>query len=263
MTPLLVAVPLALAGLWWAARGSAVELSRGRRIASFALRSLAVLAMGGALGRPALTLSGAQPWLTVFVADVSDSVPAAAWTGAVEELRAAWDLERALGNRCALVAFAGRAETLQLPTSEALAVKPWKLAHRAALEMARGDGARITEIETWRDRLHVSETRPGEGVRAARALFQDGAASRLVILSDGRLPADDPLPAGAAVVSLESGPRRDLAVIDVQAPTAVRSGEPFDIRVTLDAGAPAEATLTLSVDDHSLPGVSPPTAASW
>lgn len=256
MTPFLVAVPLAMAGLWWAARGSGVELSRGRRLASFLLRSFAVLAMGGALGRPALSVPGERPWLTVFVADVSDSVPAAAWTGALDHLRAAWDRERALGNRCALVAFAGRAETLQPPGSGALELEPWRLAHRAALEAARGDAARLTEIETWRDLLHVSETRPGEGVRAARALFQDGAASRLVILSDGRLPVDDPLPAGASVVSLESGPRRDLAVIDVHAPTAVRGGEPFDIRVTLDAGAPAEATLTLSIDDRGLPGAS-------
>ncbi len=252
MTSLLLA-PLALAGLWWASRSSAVDLPAGRRRASLLLRSLAVLLLAAGLGRPSLSLAGDRPWLTVFVADVSDSVPAGAWSKAVDELRRAWERETAAGNRCALVAFAGRAETLVPPSTAPLAVEPWRLAHRAALDAARGDAARITEIERWRDLLHVGETDPEAGVRAARALFQESAASRLVFLSDGRLPAGASFPAGAAVVSLETGPRRDLAVIDVQAPTAVRAGEPFDVRVTIDSTGPADATLTLSLDDRAVP----------
>ncbi|HEX7899712.1 MAG TPA: VWA domain-containing protein [Planctomycetota bacterium] len=256
MTSLLFAAPVALAALWLASRANGAELSRGRRAVSTTLRSLAVLLLGAALARPDVQRPGERPWLTVFVADVSDSVPAAAWSAAIPELRRAWSREIADGNRCALVAFAGRAETLVAPTSSALEIEPWRLAHRTALVEAEGNAARATEIQQWRDRLQVNETDPGEGTRAARALFQESSASRLVLLTDGRLPAEAPLPAGAALVALEAGPRRDLAVIDVQAPTAVRAGEPFDVRVSVDATAPMEATLTLSLDNRPVPAAS-------
>lgn len=256
MTPLLFAAPLALTALWLASRGSGAEISRGRRAVSASLRGLAVLVLGAALSRPTIQLPGERAWLTVFVADVSESVPAGAWAAGVEELRRAWSREIEAGHRCALVAFAGRAETIVPPTSAALDVPPWRLAHRAALAEARGDAARVTEIEAWRESLDVLQTRPAEGMRAARALFQEASASRLVLLTDGRLPADVPLPAGAALVALEAGPRKDLAVIDVQVPTAVRAGEPFDVRVTLDATAPTEATLTLTLDHRPVPSAS-------
>lgn len=247
MTPLLFAAPIALAALWLASRGRGAELSARRRRVSTALRVLAVLVMSAALARPALPFAGERPWLTVFLADVSDSVPAAAWTKGVEELRRAWEREIAAGQRCALVAFAGRAETLVPPSAEPLRIEAWKLAHRASGVPA--------EAQAWRDLLRVEETKPGEGLRAARALFQDGAACRIVLLSDGRLPPGEPLPAGTWALALDEGERRDVALLDVQAPASVRAGEPFDVRLTIEATAPLDLTLTLSIDERPVPGV--------
>src|SRR5439155_21033830 len=42
---------------------------------------------------------------------------------------------------------------------------------------------------------------------------------------------------------------QDVAVVDVAAPTAVRAGEPFDVRVTISTTAPGGMTLRLSVSD--------------
>ncbi|HYE99457.1 MAG TPA: vWA domain-containing protein, partial [Planctomycetota bacterium] len=228
---LAMAAPLALALVLAALRRGRLPLPRGRRWAAGAARGLLVLLLGAALARPVLTVAAEKPFLTVFAVDVSESV------GGFPEapLRDAWTRALADGGTCALVAFAGRAEVRVPPTRRPLP----------------------DPLPEGRDRLQPSSTNFPAALAAARGLFREDATSRLVLVTDGRSPsrsaAELAIPPGTRAVRADRASGADVAVIGVQAPAAVPAGEPFDVRVTLEASGPAEATLTLSVDDAATP----------
>src|SRR5436853_514326 len=90
-----------------AARATTQSLGRARRLASLAVRFLMVLLLTCALSGPVWTRISEFPRFTVFLADVSESVPAGALDKALAELKPRWDREVAGGHRCALIAFAG------------------------------------------------------------------------------------------------------------------------------------------------------------
>lgn len=238
-------------------RRSAQTLSRGRRAASLAARAVAIALLTAAMSRPLLTLRSDLPYLTVFLLDVSESVPAEAWKEPLERVRRAWDREISAGNRCALVAFAGRAAVLAPPGTGPLSIDADRIAHRAARERLaagdRADTARIVDLDRWTESLDVTSTDLSRGLETARALFSDDAENRIVLVTDGRdTTRPDPLlPEGTALIRLE-GPRKDVAVVDVSAPLAVRMGEPFDVRVTLNAPEETSLALTLSVNGASV-----------
>ncbi len=258
---LLLLAPAGLLLVAAAARRSAAALVPWRKAAALAARSLAVLLLTLALAGPVVTRRADRPFLTVFLADVSESVPRRAWDVALPALRRAWDREIAAGNRCALVGFAGRAEALVLPTGRPLKAEADRLDHRSAQERLRAaaeagdrDAARaISELEEWTDRLDVHRTDFAAALGTARGLFQEESANRIVLVTDGRetgrAPAPPRLPPEALAVRLDAAARTDLAVVHVHAPLAVRTGEPFDIRVTVDAPGPGEVALSLAIDD--------------
>src|SRR4029079_16764378 len=67
----------------------------------------------------------------------------------------------------------------------------------------------------------------------ARTLCQERAANRIVVLTDG-LDRTHPasgieFPPGTEAIPLLDSQKSDLAIVDIQAPLAVRSGEPFDV----------------------------------
>jgi Mg-chelatase subunit ChlD len=250
---LLWAAPAACVAALLAARRTPREMGRARRAAAAGLRAALVLLLGFALSNPVLTDTEERPYLTVFAADVSESVPAGAWTAALPALKEAWARETAAGGRCALVAFAGRAETLAAPTAAPLEVDAWRLDPRAAAAAAEGNDARLREIEAWRDRLETGATDLAGGLAAARALFREDASNRIVLVTDGRGAAGIELPPGLRVLRLAAPGGRDVAVASVQVPAAVRSGEPFDVRVALHASEAAEISLTLTVDEEAVP----------
>lgn len=231
---LLLLAPLGFLAVWAASRSTTQTLGRARRAASAIVRCLIVLILTLALGGPVMTRVADYPRCTVFLLDASDSLPAGAADEALRQLKPRWDREVAAGHRCALVAFAGRSQVLVPPTTLPLdpAVAPGPSLDRGATDFSRA-------FET------------------ARTLFQERAANRIVVLSDG---LDSTLPARAVEIPAESvgiplaDPKRlDVAVADVQAPLAVRSGEPFDVRVTVTTNQAGEIRLSAVLDDTALP----------
>lgn len=263
---LLLLAPLGLLAVTAAARRSARPPARWRRAASFAARALAILLLTPAIARPGATLRTGRPFFTVFALDVSESIPRGARDKDPENVRRLWDREIAAGNRCALVTFAGRAETLVPPSSLPLRVDPWRISPHEALERLAAASERgedipreIAELQEWIGRLRTDSTDITAGLRAARALFSDGFENRIVLATDGRdtvrPAAEIELPRRTLAVRREGPPRHDVAVVAVEAPLAVRTGEPFDVRITVEASEPMEFTLAPALDDVPVPGM--------
>lgn len=232
---LLLLAPVGFLAVAIVSRISTQSLTRARRLASLAVRGIIVLLLTCALGGPVWTRIADYPRCTIFLADVSESVPAGMVDRALAQLKPRWDREVASGNRCALVSFAGKAEVLIPPASRPLdlaTIAPSEAIERTATDVTRA-------IDT------------------ARTLFRDRSANRIVLLTDG-LDSTRPargidLPPGTVGIPLEDPQKLDLAVVDVQAPLAVRSGEPFDLRVTVCTDRAAEFGLSLVLDDQTVP----------
>jgi Ca-activated chloride channel family protein len=250
---LLLAAPVAILAVAAAVRRTVSPLPRWRRLLSALVRSAAVLLLAFSMVGPSVTRRQEQPCLTVFLADVSESVPRDAWRTAIPELRRAWDREIAAGNRCALVAFAGRTDVLVPPGNRPLEADLARLSHRVESERLAAAGDSSPALKSWTDRVGTGTTDFPGALAASRALFTEGSTGRIVLVTDGRtalVPAREiELPPATTLVRLESAPRQDVAVVDVAAPTAVRAGEPFDVRVTIHTTAPGGVTLRLSVSD--------------
>jgi Mg-chelatase subunit ChlD/uncharacterized membrane protein len=232
---LLLLAPLGFLAVTVATRTSTQPIGPVRRAASLVVRCLIVLILTLALGGPVFTRVAELPRNTVFLLDASESLPPEAYDEAIRKLRPIWDREVAAGNRCALVAFAGDTEVLLRPTTahlEAASFKPDGLKNRAATDIARA-------------------------LDCARTLFQENHANRVVLLTDGvdstRPAREISLPPGSIGVSLADAERLDIAVTDVQAPAAVRSGEPFDVRVTVTTNRACEFGLSAVMGDTGIP----------
>ena len=161
---------------------------------------------------------------------------------------------------------------LDAPAGCAKPVATWA-ALDVSLSMARGDSAMW---RTARDSIRAVGADSvfvfGDSVRAAgpapvprdessdlrpaveRAL---GAGHPLVVVTDGEL--DDPdaargLPAGSRIVVLKRPPERDLAVVSIDVPRAVVSGDTVQATVTVAAGSAGagQGSLALSIADKPL-----------
>ena len=84
-----------------------------------------------------------------------------------------------------------------------------------------------------------------------------GAGHPLLVITDGEV--DDPdalasLPAGSRLIVVKHPPRRDLAVVSIDAPRAVVSGDTAEVRVTLAAGGggASAGTLSLALNDRPI-----------
>jgi Mg-chelatase subunit ChlD len=231
----LLLAPIGFLAVTIAARASTQSLSRARRVASLAIRCLLVLLLTCALGGPVWTRIADYPRCTIFLADVSESVPAGLLDRALTELKPRWDREVAAGNRCALIAFAGKAQVLRTPGRAPLDLTT--IPPNEALERNATDLTRALDL--------------------ARTLYQERAANRIVVLTDGldstRPASGIELPPGTEAIPLLDPQKSDLAIVDIQAPLAVRSGEPFDVRVTVQTDRACEFGLSLVLDDTALP----------
>lgn len=233
--PLLLLAPLGILAVWVASRSTTQTLGLFRRTASALTRTIVVLLLTFALCAPVFTRISDYRRLTVFLLDVSASLPVGASDRALASLRPVWNREVAGGNRCALVLFAGRAQVLVPPSSR-------------PLELARVAPA---------DSIERTATDFARALDCGRTLFQENAANRLVLLTDGlattRPAREIELPPSTVGVSLADARELDVGISDVQAPLAVRSGEPFDVRVTLITTQPCDVDLSAVVDETALP----------
>lgn len=219
---LLLALPL-VAYIGW----PRAAYRRRRDIASLLLRALIValvaLALAGLqINRPADRLT------TVFLVDVSDSVGAEARAGQLAYIQ---DALQAMGpdDLAGVVAF-GAAPVTERPASPAREI--------GALQSAPPPGA--TDIAA--------------AVRHGLALFPEGTARRLVILSDGRATAGDALAAARlaaaagveiSFVPLARPPQPEVRVTELRAPSVITAGQPFDLNLVIDADEAGPAAVTV------------------
>jgi len=228
----LLLIPAAGALLWWSGRATYADLTGGRKWAAWVLRSTIVLAL-------LLALAGAQlvrqskELLVVFAVDSSVSVPPEERSRGIEFVRSALSSRRS-DQRGALVVFAREA-----------AVESENLPRDGKLEVASRPNTGHTDI--------------AGALRLALGLIPPEAAGRVVLLSDGNenvgSAADEGLLAQANrvpvdVVPLGTRRARDVLVREVRVPSHARIGEPVPVSITVEATEPAQATLTVLVDDR-------------
>ncbi len=238
-------LPLTLAALAWI--GWPRTPHRRRRDAlALGVRALIALAIVLALAGPQVHRA-ADRLTTVFLLDVSDSVPPAQRSAALDFVRQAAEAMRA-GDRAALVVF-GADALVDLPVTERLEV----------VQLGADPPRHQTDI--------------AEALRVGLALFPPESARRLVLLSDGRQTLGDAEQvarlAGASgvpidVVALappqaETQAAAEVMLTRVEAPAVVNEGERFtltaelvstyaaeaDLRVTAGGRVVAERTVTL------------------
>ena len=213
---------------------------RGRRWTALVLRclivGLVILSLAGMQ-----SVHGSDTLATVFLVDVSDSVPEA------EQTRALSFVEEALAtmgpdDRAAVILFG----------ADALVERPM---------MAGGELGPVASVpRTYQTDLEGA-------IRLGMALFPSGAARRMVILSDGRPTvgqADrvvrlaaaqsirvDVVPLTGAAWSADSEQMPGEAwLTEVEAPKWVHQGETFSIEVTARSSVDMDALLTVLSEER-------------
>lgn len=222
-------VPVAL-GLWWSAPRIRGMAKARRRVALTVRSALAVLACL-ALAAPQVRWRN-EGVATVFVLDVSDSMPAGLRDTAAKFIDSAF---RKAGpkDKVGLVVFGRQPAVELLPRSTATL--------GAVRSVVDGSGSDLAA-----------------GIRLASAILQAGSDRRIVVLSDGNETQGDAVEAVRALstdgvvvdtVDLKNLAKRDeVAVISVEGPDQTRPDQPFDLRVVVDATTETTGTLTLDRD---------------
>ncbi|BCW96988.1 MAG: VWA domain-containing protein [Fimbriimonadales bacterium] len=223
----LLLLPIVWGWVWWTGR-RLLGVSRARRRLILALRMalalLIVLALAGWQG-----ISSLRSVCTVFVLDQSASVSDSGRAAAQEYLTNA--LARAPDDsRTGLVAFGAE------PIVE------WLPAPRQAA-----------------DKLYAKPNPDGTDIaaalRLASALFPDGYARRIVLLTDGNETAGDAYAAAQVaavegipidVVPLPTGKAGNDALIEaLEAPSVAKVGEPYTVRIVVQSQRHAEGAIVL------------------
>lgn len=226
---LLLALPAA-AFIGWPRR----RFRRGRAWASLILRLLILLLLALALAGASLVRTTDQ-LAVVFLLDRSDSVDEA---GRAAQMAILTEALAAMppGDEAAIVVFAANA-LVERPMSAAGETGP----------------IRSTPI--------TSNTDLEEALSLGMALFPEGAARRIVVLSDGAQTVGDAAAAarraaanGVQVdfVPLTRAPGPEVQVTAVDAPAQVAQGQQFDVNVTVDADQDTSAMLTLTAGGQML-----------
>ena len=217
---LLFIIPL-LAWMGWPSPG----LSRRRESFSLILRLVITLCLILSLAGIQIN-QGGDNLAVVFLVDVSDSVPKQTVATEMDFVRNAIGSMGA-DDQSAVVLFG----------ADALVERSMS----AARELGQITSAPVT-----------NQTDLAGAMRLGMALFPSTSARRMVILSDGDQTSGDALAAvkfaaasGIQIISLpflkQAG--NEALVSAVDAPSRLRPGEKFDLNVTVQAGAPMQATL--------------------
>ncbi|MCB9623373.1 MAG: VWA domain-containing protein [Sandaracinus sp.] len=167
---------------------------------------------------------------TVFLVDVSESVPDPALDDARETVRAAWDARGE--SDVQLVTFARDAHAVPLGAED-----------DPVPELPRfeeADAGRGSDLQT--------------ALQLAYGLFPPGHLRRVVLLSDGNQTSDDVLAEASRardfgvrvhVRPMRQGAPPEVAVRELVPPDRIEVGEPFPVRARVFASVPAAARLRL------------------
>lgn len=227
---------LLLPVFWLVGRRSLQALGPWRRRVALALRLLVAGAIIVALAEPNW-LSLARRLTVLFVVDGSASVDHGELARALEYVNAAADdRDTVRGDRAGVVVFGREAQT-EVPPADV----PW---HVARIE----------------SQVDPRFTNLGGALQMAAATFPPDTAKRVVIISDGNENLGDAavkagqlahMGIGIDVVPIAYQRRGDVVVEKVVAPTEIRRGAPFALRVVLDNLSPdhaAAGTLRITRD---------------
>ena len=206
--------------LWWFSYRSLSGLGRGRQLLALALRSAVLLFI-------TLALAETQ-WVRIreritalFLLDQSESV-------APEQRQAAFDYVRS--------AVAKHSDSSQGDTAGVIV-----FGAEAAVERAPTLASFLPE--KLESPVNPEQSNLADALRLARASFPEGSGRRIVVLSDGNQNVGDALTTarelsadgvGIDVAPLSLGATIDVVIAKVSAPTAARSGVPFDVSVVAE-----------------------------
>ncbi len=201
--------------VWWFSYRTLAALGPGRRIASLVLRTLVLLLFILALAEMQLVRTSDR--LTVlFLVDLSESIPAERRQAMLSYVNEAIREHRKPDDRAGVIVF-GRDAAIEIPPFD--------------------DDVQVFQIESD---LDPNYTNLAQAMRLAQASFAEDTAKRIVVLTDGnenlgdageqaRALADDGV--GIDVVPVRYEKRGEVIVEKIAAPTNVREGQPFDLRV--------------------------------
>ncbi|MFN7161644.1 MAG: VWA domain-containing protein [Fimbriimonadales bacterium] len=227
-------LPIALLGVWWTGRRM-LGISRGRKRFVIALRMTVVGLLVLALAAPQAVRPN-QGVCVVFVLDMSDSISDRGRQAAKEYLREALQ-HRGEHDLVGLVVFGRDALVDCLPTA-------------------------LRTLPTIYSKPEPDGTNLAAAIRLASAMFPDGKNKRIVLLSDGNETEGNAHDAAlvAATENIEIDvvpldavtPDAEVLVLETQAPSEVKIGEPFNMRVVIESREPAEGTILIDRDGEPI-----------
>ncbi|MBL8721046.1 MAG: VWA domain-containing protein [Myxococcales bacterium] len=214
---------------------SLADLPWPQRLVSFLMRTAFVLLLAFGLGRVAKTAFSAKV-CTVYVVDVSESIPDEAIADAQAVVDKAWK-ERGEGE-VRVITFAVRPRLLGGTDPANPALTPPKLErHDPAGQRIQGAG---TDIQA--------------ALQLAYGLYPSGYLKRVVLFSDGVQTAGDALAeAGRArefgvkmfTIPYKRPVPAEVAVRELRVPPKIKVGEPFEIRAIIFSNRPAKVRARL------------------
>ena len=216
---------LMLPVLWWFSIRSLSGLGPFRRWLALGLRTLFTALVIIALAEPQWVRTSDR-MTVMFLVDQSLSIPPEQREAMVQYVKRASDRPFLRpGDRAGLIAFAREAAPVTPPVEESVPV-----------------GSRKLEVDIDREFTDLASA-----MRMAQATFPEDGAKRVVIVTDGnenlgnaleqaqRLAGDG---VGIDVVPIRLTSRAEVVVEKITTSTDVRKGQPFNLRVVLDAQMP-------------------------
>lgn len=240
---LLLIVPIVL----YRAMRSYADRPRGTKLCIAALRSFICALL-------IVELAGVSFWwkgkageeYLCYLADVSESIPAAARQQAQEQILDA--LEKKGGSARSSLALFGEFSALAVPFGSEMT----PAAVRAAFAPYLGEkGAGV--------QLPGRKTDLARAVRQALASFPANAQKKIILLTDGNQTEGEVLQEAKAAseqnvqicpIPLVAAGSRDVVLASVSVPERIKRDEAFEIRCELRSASPAEGRLKLYVDDY-------------
>jgi len=237
------AIPLGAAVLLLLFQRSRSNLSRWRHRCALLTRFFIVALLLTAMARPSQTSLVEPKRVAVFLLDVSESVSEEALAEAILRVEALSRVASANGSWSSLILFAGEAEVLIPPSRDPLTIPR----DRVFSQNVEGASGR-------RGSLAPTRTDFGRALRLAETIA--GAGGRYVIVTDGLDPLASLPPNRMRNLRLLTlgKPKRDVAVVGIRAPLAIRTGEPFDARVDLFSSEEGEVEIWLRLADRRVGG---------
>lgn len=227
---LLFLVP-AVALVVWLARSSLSDMGSASRRVALVVRVVVLVLLVGALARPHWR-SEAENVTVTAVIDSSESIPRSATEQINRFLADAADFAEE-GDLTARVSVGRDALVTALP-------RPAGLDQPLDGETVQSDATNL-----------------GDGIRRAMAIMPGDTANRIALFSDGNETVGDLLSAASAakaagvivdVVPIRYTYESEVIAQNLVVPANVRTGQNIDLRVLLDATAPARGTLNLTIN---------------